>query len=129
MTKFYLSYLSLAFIGSVLFLYYAANAPATHYQKPVSIAKYFQQDSDNRRDSKLEFNPRRAVPASRVFPAIKKVPLKSREEASETLKPNQLVLGVEVNGQARAYPITMLCGPDREIINDTLGNRAIAATW
>ena len=63
------------------------------------------------------------------LPAIKKIPVKSRDEASETLKPNQLVLGVEVNGAARAYPITMLCGPKREIINDNLGNLAIAATW
>jgi hypothetical protein len=42
---------------------------------------------------------------------------------------NELVLGVVVNGEARAYPINMLTGPSREIINDTLGGTAIAATW
>jgi len=41
----------------------------------------------------------------------------------------ELVIGVEVNGQARAYPINQLTGPNREIINDTLGGQAIAATW
>ena len=42
---------------------------------------------------------------------------------------NELVIGVEVNGAARAYPINQLTGPDREIINDVLGGTAIAATW
>ena len=42
---------------------------------------------------------------------------------------NELVIGVEVNGQARAYPINQLTGPQREIINDVLGDTAIAATW
>jgi hypothetical protein len=42
---------------------------------------------------------------------------------------NELVLGVVVAGQPRAYPINMLTGPSREIINDQLGGRAIAATW
>ena len=42
---------------------------------------------------------------------------------------NELVIGVEVNGAARAYPINQLTGPQREIINDVLGGTAIAATW
>jgi len=39
------------------------------------------------------------------------------------------VLAVTVGEQSRAYPINMLTGPEREILNDTLGGRAIAATW
>lgn len=42
---------------------------------------------------------------------------------------NELVIGVVVNGAARAYPINQLTGPQREIINDVLGGTAIAATW
>ena len=42
---------------------------------------------------------------------------------------NELVVGVEVNGEARAYPINQLTGPQREIINDRLGETVIAATW
>ena len=45
------------------------------------------------------------------------------------LAANELVIGVEVDGHARAYPINQLTGPSREIINDTLGGVAIAATW
>ena len=42
---------------------------------------------------------------------------------------NELVLGVVIGHQARAYPINMLTGPSREIFNDELGGQAIAATW
>jgi len=42
---------------------------------------------------------------------------------------SELVLGVVVNGQARAYPINMLNGPKREIINDTLGDQPVVAMW
>lgn len=53
----------------------------------------------------------------------------SAEEAKQRLLPNELVLGVEIDGEARAYPINMLTGPSREIFNDTLGENKIAATW
>jgi hypothetical protein len=42
---------------------------------------------------------------------------------------SELVLGLTLGGAARAYPINMLTGPQREIVNDELGGRAIAATW
>jgi Protein of unknown function (DUF3179) len=42
---------------------------------------------------------------------------------------NELVIGVTVDGASRAYPINQLTGPSREIINDMIGNTAIAATW
>ena len=74
-----------------------------------------------------EFNPRTVIP--RVFPAIVNAPNISAAAADESLQKNELVLGVVVDGKARAYPINMLTGPSREIINDTLGGRAIAATW
>ncbi len=48
---------------------------------------------------------------------------------SAEIDDNELVIGVEVNGEARAYSINQLTGPSREIINDELGGTAIAATW
>jgi hypothetical protein len=41
----------------------------------------------------------------------------------------ELVIGVEIDGHARAYPINIMLGPEREIFNDELGGRPIAATW
>lgn len=49
--------------------------------------------------------------------------------ATKRLKGNELVLGITLNGQSRAYPLNMLTGPNREIINDQIGDRPIAATW
>jgi hypothetical protein len=72
------------------------------------------------------FSPFQVVPP---FPAITNAPVVAGNTISGEVTENELVLGVELNGEARAYPINMLTGPDREIINDRLGGVAIAATW
>ncbi len=77
-------------------------------------------------DSSQEFNPKRVAPA---FPPLTDIPVKPAQEAQRLLNPAELVLGVVVGGEARAYPINMLTGPSREILNDTLGGKTIAATW
>ena len=82
-----------------------------------------QQDSDD----DLEFNPR--VVINRSFPAIVEPDSIKAADATELVHPEELVLGIELDGVARAYPINMLNGPRREIINDKLGDRLIAATW
>ena len=41
--------------------------------------------------------------------------------------PEELVLGVELNGEARAYPIGLLA--QREIVNDSVGGHPIAVTY
>ena len=74
-----------------------------------------------------EFNPRIAVPVS--LPAIVEPESVDVVEATRLLSESELVLGVVVGGEPRAYPINMLNGPRREIINDKLGGQAIAATW
>ncbi len=40
-----------------------------------------------------------------------------------------LVLGIVINGEARAYPVNYMNGPFNEIVNDILGGQAIAPTW
>jgi hypothetical protein len=39
----------------------------------------------------------------------------------------ELVIGVEINGQARAYPIRLLSS--HEIVNDVIGGEPVAVTW
>ncbi len=73
-----------------------------------------------------DFRPVQVVPA---FPPITEFPVKSVQEAAGMLNPSELVLGVTVGKESRAYPINMLTGPQREILNDTLGGRSIMATW
>ncbi len=47
--------------------------------------------------------------------------------AQATLRDDELILGVELNGEVKAYPITVLNG--REMVNDTVGGVPILASW
>lgn len=49
------------------------------------------------------------------------------EAADETYDPDELVLGVEINGDARAYSVPLLSR--HEIVNDVVGGKPIAVTW
>ncbi len=73
------------------------------------------------------FRPYRALPEPKE--PITDFPVISANEVSDEVHDNEIVLGVVVGGEARAYPINVLTGPQREIINEQLGGRAIAATW
>lgn len=50
-------------------------------------------------------------------------------DVGDRLDENEMILGIVLEGQPRAYLINMMTGPQREIFNDTLADRAIAATW
>ena len=53
------------------------------------------------------------------FDTIQDAPMMSAEEADAALHEEELVIGLTVGNESRAYPINMLTGPDREIINET----------
>ena len=73
-----------------------------------------------------EFKPRQVV---KPFKAIVNAPHVKLDRAGEFVQDNELVLGVSIGKESRAYPINMLTNPTREIINDKLGGKNIAATW
>ncbi len=58
--------------------------------------------------------------------AIMKPSFESAREAT-WLAGSDSVVGVAINGEARAYPVPILS--DREIVNDTVGGVPIAVTW
>jgi hypothetical protein len=41
----------------------------------------------------------------------------------------ELVIGVVVGAEARAYPVNLMWGPESEALNDTLGGVPVVATW
>ena len=51
----------------------------------------------------------------------------SANKANEEYAPEELILGVEFNGDARAYSISHLSR--HEIVNDTVGGVKISVTW
>ncbi len=62
-----------------------------------------------------------------AIPAIDNPKFSTVDEANERYAEDELVLGVEFNGEARAYSIPMLSS--HEIVNDTVGGVKIAVTW
>lgn len=62
-----------------------------------------------------------------AIPAIFDPTFLSADEADEFYAPEELVLGVEIDGDARAYSIPYLSS--HEIVNDTVGGVHIAVTW
>lgn len=51
----------------------------------------------------------------------------SAERGDQEWNDDEPVIGVEVDGQARAYPIRILS--NHEIVNDTVGGEPLAVTW
>lgn len=61
------------------------------------------------------------------IPAIDNPQFLSADEADEEYAPEELVIGVNFDGDARAYSIPLLSR--HEIVNDTVGGKKIAVTW
>lgn len=61
------------------------------------------------------------------IPAIDDPKFVTGAEGGTQLLPDDLVIGVVVNGEARAYGVAFLSR--HEIVNDTVGGRPIAVTW
>jgi hypothetical protein len=61
------------------------------------------------------------------IPAIDNPEFLDVAQADEEYAPEELVIGVEFNGEARAYSIPLLSS--HEIVNDTVGGEKIAVTW
>lgn len=62
-----------------------------------------------------------------AIPAIDNPRFITAEEADQQLALSDLVIGVSIDGKHRAYGAAFLSA--HEIVNDTLGGRAIAVTW
>jgi len=62
-----------------------------------------------------------------AIPAIDDPQFLTAAEADSEYAPDELVLGVSLNGESRAYSTSYL---DRhEIVNDSVGGQKIAVTW
>ncbi len=61
------------------------------------------------------------------IPAIDRPTFVAPAAADAWLRPKEPVLALEINGDARAYPLQILMW--HEIVNDTVGGRAVAVTY
>ena len=63
-------------------------------------------------------------------PAVTEFPVRPTSEAGDRLADADLVLGVTLNGAARAYPLAMLnADPKTKVLNDVLAGKPIAVLW
>jgi hypothetical protein len=62
-----------------------------------------------------------------AIPAVDDPQFLTASEADDFYDPEELVIGVEFDGDARAYSIPYLS--NREIVNDVVGGVKIAVTW
>ena len=62
-----------------------------------------------------------------AIPSIDDPTFLTAVEADEEYSPDELVMGVEFNGEARAYSVGLLSR--HEIVNDTVGGIELAVTW
>jgi hypothetical protein len=81
---------------------------------------------DGKPPSAENFYPVRVLPQP---PSVSGFVVLGVDDESNTLRDDELVLGVVIDGQARAWPLNVMTGPEREVFNDKLGGRRIAATW
>lgn len=73
------------------------------------------------------FKPERYI---RPREPIVEITVRPRGEAEDKLHSDELVLGITVGDESRAYPINQLNHEAaRKVLNDTLGGRPIVVTW
>ena len=68
----------------------------------------------------------RAVPRD-AFPVLTNPAMSGAAEGDKFFRPNEWVIGVELNGAARAYPVTVM--GIHELINDTVAGHPITVCW
>ena len=99
----------------------ATEAPAT---EPAPAAPAEPEEPREPGDPDLEIVT--LLPPDAI-PAIDNPRFVTAEEADRQLTLSDLVIGVSIDGEHRAYGAAFLSA--HEIVNDTLGGRAIAVTW
>ena len=70
-------------------------------------------------------SPPRAVPTRPLVD----IPVMTVEAAGLEVRDECFVVGVELNGKSRTYPLNMLSKPEHHVLDDTLGGLPIAVTW
>ena len=92
----------------------------------VSDESQLENQPDMESDSERELKIVTLLPRDGI-PAIDNPEFLDVAQADEEYAPEELVIGVEFNGEARVYSIPLLSS--HEIVNDTVGGEKIAITW
>ncbi len=61
------------------------------------------------------------------IPAIDAPEYASVKDAEGFMQPGEMVIGININGEKRAYSVPLLSS--HEIVNDVVGGSAVSVTW
>ena len=131
MTKIILRVALLAVVGFILLLFLWPDLRSSASQtitrltvsaEPVSVPTTPGGAEDEKMDLEIV-----TLLGFDAIPAILDPEFVSVEEADEWMGPDELVLGLSINGDSRAYSVPMLSS--HEIVNDSVGGRKLAVTW
>lgn len=121
--------------GCVALLCAGIVLAAIHWNRPVeapaATSDLFQREESRRLGPENPPSPESFYP----FEAVERQPLVSgfevvaAHDAGERVDDEELVLAVVIDQVARAYPLNIMTGPEREVFNDDLSGEPIAATW
>ena len=117
------STLATAFALAAVVLLAAIAAPACAQMPPTG--EFPNTDFDKRIVDLSEIMS--GGPPRDGIPAVDEPRYTSTEDAGEWLDPDEPVIAVEIDGEARAYPLQILIW--HEIANDSLGGTPIAVTF
>lgn len=119
-------------LGLVMGWALLANAQRPDYRGvtgrlPAAAPRWFHQQ-DSRGDLPVPPHELRdGGPPMDGIPALMEPAFLSALDARRFLRPKDRVVGLEIAGDARAYPIRILNW--HELVNDTVGDQAILVTW
>ena len=131
MTKIIIRVAMLALVGLILLLFLWPDLRSSATQtitrltagsEPVSVPTTPDGADDEEMDLEIV-----TLLGFDAIPAILDPEFVSVDDADEWMDPDELVLGLSINGDSRAYSVPMLSS--HEIVNDTVGGRKIAVTW
>ncbi len=96
-----------------------------------AIALAFNSTPAQRREPQVygtfDGDPMYTVGPAGIIPAILNPQFLSGQEAAAQMSPDEPVMGMVINGEARAYSLWHLDA--HEIVNDRIAGTAIAVTW
>ena len=67
------------------------------------------------------------LPKDRILAVFDPTFLTVEEAEGQMMNPGELVIGLSIDGDSRAYPVPFLSS--REIVNDVVGGKPVAVTW
>jgi hypothetical protein len=93
---------------------------------PSALSAQTESETQPFTEADYDANARQALERD-AFPVLDNPATVMGRDVGAQIDANEMVIGIEVNGVARAYPIAVM--GKHELANDELGDAAITVSW